>query len=290
VNLTNPVNATITDAQAVVTIADDDGAPTLVVSDATVVEGNSGTTIATFNVTLTGSTAQTVTVNYATSDGTATAGSDYTATSGTLTFAPGTTTQAVNVTIAGDTTFELDETFTLTLSTPTNATISDATGLGTITNDDINPTADLNVGVTMSPQPPVLGQNVTFTIRVTNNGPADATNVTVTDQIPAGTTFVSASTTQGTCTGTTTVNCTLGTLINGANATVTVVVQLPASGTTFTNNVVVDSNEIDPTGATAVTVVSPAHIAGHDIPTASEWGLLALLMALAGFAVTKLRT
>jgi hypothetical protein len=78
-----------------------------------------------------------VTVAYTTANGTATAGSDYTATSGTLTFAPGETVQTVDVPIVGDTTLEPDETFTLTLSNPVNATLGTATATGTITNDDL---------------------------------------------------------------------------------------------------------------------------------------------------------
>jgi len=78
----------------------------------------------------------TVTVNFATADGSAFAGSDYVATSGTLTFAPGTTTQPVTVNVIGDTTPEPNETFFVNLSSPTNATIATGTGTGTILNDD----------------------------------------------------------------------------------------------------------------------------------------------------------
>jgi hypothetical protein len=86
-----------------------------------------------------------VTVNYSTADGTATAGEDYTATSGTLTFSPGETTNTVFVQIIDDLIYEGDETFSLNLSDPTNATISDDQGIGTILNDDLPP--ELMVGV-----------------------------------------------------------------------------------------------------------------------------------------------
>jgi hypothetical protein len=78
-------------------------------------------------------------VDYATADGTATAGSDYTTTSGTLTFSPGSgpQTQTVSVPIIGDTTVEPDETYTVTLSNPIFATLDQAVGQGTITNDDL---------------------------------------------------------------------------------------------------------------------------------------------------------
>jgi Calx-beta domain-containing protein len=77
-----------------------------------------------------------VMVNYATADGTAVAGSDYVATSGTLTFAPGTTTQNITVLVNGDVVAEPNETFFVNLSSPVNATIADAQGVGTILNDD----------------------------------------------------------------------------------------------------------------------------------------------------------
>ncbi len=89
-----------------------------------------------FAVTLASPTPVRVSVGYATANGTATAGSDYTQTAGTLVFAPGQTSKSVVVPTLGDETFEADETFTLTLSNPVNATIGTATATGTITNDD----------------------------------------------------------------------------------------------------------------------------------------------------------
>src|SRR5207244_3443223 len=77
---------------------------------------------------------------YQTQNGTASSSSDYTATTGDLTFLPGDTTKTIDVPIHGDTTYENDETFTVHLSSPTAATISDADGTGTITNDDAAPT------------------------------------------------------------------------------------------------------------------------------------------------------
>uniref|UniRef100_UPI00307636EA beta strand repeat-containing protein n=1 Tax=Oryzifoliimicrobium ureilyticus TaxID=3113724 RepID=UPI00307636EA len=123
-------------SSATATIVNDDAYPTLSIGDVSVAEGNSGTTTATFPVTLSAASSQTVTVNYATANGSANAGSDYVARSGTLTFSPGTTTQNVAVTVNGDTTVEPDETFTVTLSGASNATIARATATGTILNDD----------------------------------------------------------------------------------------------------------------------------------------------------------
>lgn len=110
--------------------------PSLSINNRTVTEGNSGTTNASFTVTLSAASALTVTVNYATANGTATAPSDYVSASGTLTFTPGQTTQTITVLVNGDTTNEADESFTIGLSSATNATIASATGTGTITNDD----------------------------------------------------------------------------------------------------------------------------------------------------------
>jgi hypothetical protein len=79
-----------------------------------------------------------VTVKYATANGTAAAGSDYTAASGTLTFAAGQLSKTVHVSVKGDAAVEADETFKVLLSSAGNATISDGTGLGTIRNDDVS--------------------------------------------------------------------------------------------------------------------------------------------------------
>ena len=110
--------------------------PTVSVANATVAEGNSGTSLLSFTVTLSKASTTAVTVNYATANGTATAGQDYTTTSGTLTFAPGVLSQQVKVAVTGDTTAESNETLSVTLSNPTGATLATATATGTITNDD----------------------------------------------------------------------------------------------------------------------------------------------------------
>ena len=113
-------------------------AQTLSINSPSVTEGNSGSTNLTFTVTLSPASAQQVTVAYADAGtGTATSGTDYTAiTAGTLTFAAGTTSQTFNVAVTGDTLIESNETVVVTLSSATNATISTATGTGTITDDD----------------------------------------------------------------------------------------------------------------------------------------------------------
>ena len=139
-NLSSPSNATISESQGVGTITDDDATPTLSINDVAVTEGNSGPTAATFNVTLSSASALPVSVSYATADDTATAGSDYIAVAGTLDFAPGETLKTVTVNINGDTSIESNETFFVNLSHPSNATVTDGQGQGTINNDDNTPT------------------------------------------------------------------------------------------------------------------------------------------------------
>lgn len=161
--------------------------PTLSIGDLSLTEGNAGTTLASFTVTLSAAAASAVTVNYATADGTATDGSDYVAGSGMLSYAIGETTKTVAFTINGDTLVEADETFTVTLSAASGATIANASGQAIITNDDI-------VVVPPPPVPPVLptlsidntsvqeggsARSVPATFTVTLSAPA-ATPVTVT--------------------------------------------------------------------------------------------------------------
>jgi hypothetical protein len=136
VDLSDPLGATIADDRGVGTIVDNDAR--ISINDVTVTEGNSGTTPATFKVTLPHRSSKTITVHYATADGTATAPADYATTSGTVTFAPGETSKDVVVQVRGDTIDEPNETFTVKLSQPTNAGFADDTGVGTIVDDDRN--------------------------------------------------------------------------------------------------------------------------------------------------------
>ena len=110
------------------------GPPAIAISDATVQEGEGAVLV--FTATLSHASSRTVTVDYATSDGTAVAGSDYTAASGALTFNAGDTSQTVQVTVLTDSEDESQETLTLTLSNPSQATLDDATGTGAIENGE----------------------------------------------------------------------------------------------------------------------------------------------------------
>ncbi|MDX6692429.1 MAG: trimeric autotransporter adhesin [Blastocatellia bacterium] len=139
-NLTNPVNATISDAQGIGTITDNDAAPSFSIDDVTHMEGNSGTTVYTFTVTKTGATTFATSVDFTTVDGTATvANNDYASNNGTLNFAAGDTTKQITVNVNGDYFVEPDEAFTVHLSNESGATIADADGTGTIQNDDSAP-------------------------------------------------------------------------------------------------------------------------------------------------------
>jgi glucose/arabinose dehydrogenase len=166
VNLSGATNATIADNQGIGTINNDDALPTISIGDVSLTEGNTGTSNAGFTVSLSEASGQTITVNFATADDTATAGSDYVTAGNTVTFTPGQTSQPINVSINGDTTFEPSEAFNLNLSGATNATIADNQGIGTITNDDTQPTIAINdVSVT---EGTVVTTNAVFTVSLSN--------------------------------------------------------------------------------------------------------------------------
>ena len=147
VTLSTPVNATLSaTATGTGTITDDDDAPTVSIDSPSVAEGTGATggTLR-FTVSLSAASGRQATVAYARTGGTATSGTDYTAlAAGTLTFAAGTTTRTIDVTVTGDATDEPDETVVVTLSAPTNATLATAAGTGTVTDDDAAPTVSID--------------------------------------------------------------------------------------------------------------------------------------------------
>jgi chitinase len=148
VNITNVVNASLSDGFAMANILNDDG-PTLPVADVFIGEGNAGTKLATFTVRLSVASAGAVTYGIATSNVSAAAGSDYSARSLVgETIAPGQTARTFTVTLDGDTAAEANETFLVSLSGVSGATVFDGRALGTILNDD-GPTlsiADVAIG------------------------------------------------------------------------------------------------------------------------------------------------
>jgi uncharacterized repeat protein (TIGR01451 family) len=121
------------------------------------------------------------------------------------------------------------------------------------------PVIDLAITKSDSPDPVVVGNQLTYTLVVTNNGPDPATNAVVTDSLPSEVTFVSATSSQGTCSGSNPVTCQLGTMPVGATVTIVIVVKANVAGK-ITNTAVVAGAEAESTTAnntaTADTVVN----------------------------------
>jgi hypothetical protein len=137
VALSTASGAAVGDGQATGTIANDDPAPTLSISGASVVEGNSGTRQLVFSVSLSEPSGERSRVNYQTADGTATlAGRDYRAKKGSLAFAAGKTTATISITVLGDLAIEVDETLRVDLSNATDLVLAADHAIGTIANDD----------------------------------------------------------------------------------------------------------------------------------------------------------
>jgi uncharacterized repeat protein (TIGR01451 family) len=121
--------------------------------------------------------------------------------------------------------------------------------------------ADLALSMTASPTPVFISSNLTYTIQIRDFGLANTADGSMTDTIPLGTTFVSSTTTQGSCSGTSTVTCTLGVITMGTTITIAITVTAPASPTTLTNTSKVTSSTNDPVLSnnmvTVLTVVQP---------------------------------
>ncbi|MGH9458687.1 MAG: Ig-like domain-containing protein, partial [Thermoanaerobaculia bacterium] len=148
---------------------------------------------------------------------------------------------------------------------------------GTATTDigafEYVPSADLSVTKTDSPDPVAAGQPLTYTITVTNTGPDDAVGVTADDLLPNGTTFVSVSPSQGSCTVSAMISCSLGTILASGNATVSLTIVPNAAGS-IVNTVFVASGTTDPVpandSASAVTLVQAAPVANDDAFSTNE--------------------
>lgn len=110
--------------------------PKITITDISLPEGNSGTTQFAFTISLSQATSKTVSVNYATAEGSAKANEDFIASAQTVTFQPNETSKTILIPVVGDDIKEGDDDFTITLSNPLNATINKGTGTGVIQNDD----------------------------------------------------------------------------------------------------------------------------------------------------------
>jgi uncharacterized repeat protein (TIGR01451 family) len=182
-------------------------------------------------------------------DGTSTAtggGNDYTFGGTVLNWADNDgTSQSFNVTIVDDAALEPAETIVLTLGAPTGAALGAmTTHTVTIADNDVA-MADLSISKMLAPGPLVQGGTATFLLAATNNGPDSTTNVTVTDTLPPEVSLVSATPSSGSCSGTTTITCNVGTLNDGGSATVDIVVTLNTAGDA-TNTASVASDFADP--------------------------------------------
>ncbi|WP_022834970.1 Calx-beta domain-containing protein [Salisaeta longa] len=175
--LANPSNATIQTGTVTTTLTNDDAAPQLTVQDVSVIEGEG----AQFIVTLDAPSGTAATVDYRTQGGTATAGSDYTAVSGTLTFPAGTTEQTVPVATADDASDESAETFELALTNPSGAQAPAAPATATIEDND----ADLSVALAVSNATPAYNEAITVTLSVTG-GQTATSDVRIEGALPSG--------------------------------------------------------------------------------------------------------
>ncbi|MEO8383409.1 MAG: DUF11 domain-containing protein, partial [Acidobacteriota bacterium] len=194
-----------------------------------------------------------------------------------------TITVAATITASGA--FDNSATVSATEADPNLTNNTDNTGNdGTATAP--NGTADLEITKTTPAAVIAIGATFDYTLVVQNHGPSTATGVTVTDPLPANFSLVSATATQGTCSGTTTVTCNVGTMLNGASVTITIRGTVSAPGT-LSNTATVSANEPDPTPLNNVSSVDVAADAG--IPSLSGLGLLmlGLLLASAGLVVMR---
>lgn len=150
--------------------------------------------------------------------------------------------------------------------------------------------ADLAI-VKQGPPTAQPGANITWTITVTNEGTTPATGVTVTDNLPPSTTFVSAAPTQGSCSGTTTVTCLLGVLQAGASATITLTATAPPTPQPVVNTATLTSDQTETTPAdnTSASTVLVAAAALAGVPLLDPLGIAAMTALLLALALTRLR-
>ncbi len=134
--LSDPTGATIGLGTGIGTILDDDDPPDASIGDQSVLEGDDGSTLVTFTVTLSGPSGQTIDLDFATANDTAVAPGDYTAKSGHLQILPGKTVVKVTVKVKGDVATEGSEQFFVVLSNPAHVNLADAVAIGTIQEDD----------------------------------------------------------------------------------------------------------------------------------------------------------
>ena len=285
VNLSNVQGAAvISDSQGLGTIQNDDVA-NISINDVTQTEGNAGTSTFDFTVSIDQSVNASVEVN--TANGTATAGSDYTAIAGQVVnfTSGGATTQTVSVTVNGDVTIEPNETFFVNLSNASGALIADNQGLGTIQNDD-NIQAILSGSKSVSGDL-VPGGTATYTIVLNNTGPNpqnDNPGDEMTDILPTGVTFVSANATSGTVSNIGNTVSWNGSIPAASSVTVTINVSIDSSARGQIDNQATINFDNDGDNSNESSALS--NIAGFFIPfvipSLSTYGITLLMLMVIG--------
>ncbi|MBT9611850.1 MAG: IPTL-CTERM sorting domain-containing protein [Burkholderiales bacterium] len=150
--------------------------------------------------------------------------------------------------------------------------------------------ADLFVTSSAAPEPVTINTDLTYTLSVSNNGPQTATNVVLTDTLPPGALFISATT--GCTHSAGVVTCALGTLANGATSLLNIVIRLPSAGTAI-NNASVTSDLPDPNSTnnadtdTTTAIAAVVQTDDSDIPTLPEWGAILMASLLLGVAYRR---
>jgi uncharacterized repeat protein (TIGR01451 family) len=189
----------------------------------------------------------------------------------------------VTATITAAGTFDNSATATAVQLDPNSGNNTDNTG-----NSGATGASSVDVGIvkTAASLTPVVAEPFDYTLVVTNHGPITATGVTVSDPLPANLALVSATSTQGSCSGTTTVTCNIGTMLNGATVTITIRgtpgVAGPMSNTATVTSTETDSALADNSSTAAVDVV-------EDVPALGGFGLMLLAIALALTAAFAMR-
>ncbi|MBK6728983.1 MAG: hypothetical protein IPG63_17500 [Xanthomonadales bacterium] len=246
IDLSNPSAGSISDNRGTATITDDDAAPVLSIDagGCSITEGNTGSIDCGFVLRLSAASSRTVTFDTATTGGTATAGSDFTAHASTArSIAAGTTTLSVTVPVLGDALDEDNETFTLNVTSVVNATPASLSGTGTISDDDAPPTLGIDGAGCSVIEGDTGSVNCAFVLRL-----SAASGKTVT---------FNTATANGTATAGSDYTAHAATARNIAAGSTTLTVNVPVLGDT-----VEEADETFTLNATGVTNASPASLSG----------------------------
>jgi uncharacterized repeat protein (TIGR01451 family) len=194
--------------------------------------------------------------------------------------------------------------FTLNVNGPAGtATVSNTASVSSASTDNtpgnnsstavtnVTTTADLSITKTPAPGPYGTSSPLTYTIAVNNAGPGAASGVVVTDIIPVGTTLVSAVPSQGSCSGTTTVTCNLGTINNLGSATISLTITLPSTAGPVSNTATATTASTDPNPGNNSSTSAITVVASSNIPATSPRTLLllAIALAMAGFIALRMK-